>query len=57
MNMRMLAIIAEMIKTVEFYIFKEKGERVTIDINQIINDERQLNMLMDAYNHAKTQLS
>lgn len=57
MNMRMLAMINEMIKTVEFYIFKEKGERVTIDINQIINDERQLNMLIDAYNHAKTQLS
>ena len=57
MNMRMIAITAEMIKTVEFYIYKMKGQKVTIDINQIINDERQLNMLIDAYNHAKKQLS
>jgi len=54
--MRMLAITAEMIKTVEFYIYKMKGQRVKIDINQIINDERQMNMLIDAFNHAKKQL-
>jgi hypothetical protein len=54
--MRMLAITAEMIKTVEFYIYKMKGQKVTIDINQIINDERQMNMLIDAFNHAKKQL-
>jgi len=49
--MRQIQIIQYMAQVVEAYIYRLKGIEVQIDLMQIINDQRQLNMLIDAYNH------
>jgi hypothetical protein len=53
--MRQIQIIQYMIQVVENYIFAKKHQRVSINTMQIINNERQINMLIDAYNHIKTE--
>lgn len=53
--MRQIQIIQYMIQVVENYIFAKKQQRVSIDTMQIINNERQINMLIDAYNHIKIE--
>ena len=49
--MRQIQIIQYMTQVVEAYVYRLKGVEVQIDLMQIINDQRQLNMLIDAYNH------
>ena len=51
--MRQIRIIRYMAQVVCNYIYDKKGATVTINLMQIINDERQINMLIDAYNHIK----
>ena len=53
--MRQIQIIQYMIQVVENYIFAKKHQRVSINTMQIINNERQINMLIDAYNHTKIE--
>lgn len=53
--MRNIRIIQYMIQVVENYIYKEKGVHVYINMIEILHSERQLNMLIDAYNHVKTK--
>lgn len=53
--MRQIQIIQYMIQVVQNYILDKKGQRVGIDVMQIINNERQINMLIDAYNHIKKE--
>ena len=53
--MRQIQIIQYMIQVVENYIFAKKHQRVNINTMQIINNERQINMLIDAYNHIKIE--
>lgn len=42
---------------VENYIFNNTNRRISINLMQVINDERQINMLIDAYNHVKKEHS
>lgn len=53
--MRQLQIILHMVNVVERYIYKMKGVQVNIRVNDILNNERQLNMLIDAFNHVKKE--
>lgn len=53
--MRQIQIIQYMIQVVQNYILDKKGQRAGIDVMQIINNERQVNMLIDAYNHIKKE--
>tara|TARA_R110000868_G_scaffold279203_1_gene539282 strand:- start:28949 stop:29122 length:174 start_codon:yes stop_codon:yes gene_type:complete len=53
--MRHIQIIQYMIQVVENYILDKKGQRININTMQIISDERQINMLIDAYNHIKIE--
>ena len=53
--MRQIQFIQYMIQVVENYIFAKKHQRVSINTMQIINNERQINMLIDAYNHIKIE--
>ena len=49
--MKQIQIIQYMAQVVEAYIYRMKGQEVQINLFAIINDQRQLNMLIDAYNH------
>lgn len=51
--MREYAIVSHMAEYVEGYIYRMNGARVQIIWQLCIVDQRQLNMLIDAYNHAK----
>ena len=51
--MRKIQIIQYMAQVVCNYIFEKKGAMISINLMQIINNERQINMLIDAYNHIK----
>ena len=53
--MRQLQIILHMANVVEGYIYKMKGVQINIRVNEILNNERQLNMLIDAFNHVKKE--
>ena len=49
--MNHFAIIRVMMQVVEDYIYQQKGVRVQISFMEIVREERQINMLIDAYNH------
>jgi hypothetical protein len=51
--MREFEIIYHMAQYVEGYIYQMKNVRVQIVWQLCIADQRQLNMLIDAYNYAK----
>jgi hypothetical protein len=51
--MRQIQIIQYMAQVVCNYIYDKKGQTININLMQIINNERQINMLIDAYNHIK----
>lgn len=53
--MKQLQIILHMANIVESYIYKMKGVQINIRVTEIINNERQLNMLIDAFNHVKKE--
>ena len=44
-----------MISVVEDYIYKLKGVRVSIDPMVVIMRQDQLNKLIDAFNHVKSE--
>jgi len=44
-----------MTSVVENYIHGKTGYKCSINLMQVINDERQVNMLIDAYNHIKKE--
>ena len=48
-------IILHMISVVEDYIYKLKGVRVSIDPMVVIMRQDQLNKLIDAFNHVKSE--
>lgn len=51
--MMQIQIIQYMAQVVCDYLYEEKGAMISINLMQIINDKRQINMLIDAYNHIK----
>ena len=53
--MRQIQIIQYMSQVVCNYIYDKKGETININLMQIINNERQINMLIDAYNQIKKE--
>ena len=48
-------IILHMISVVEDYIYKMKGVRVSIDPMVVIMRQDQLEKLIDAFNHVKSE--
>jgi len=53
--MRNIQIIQYMISVVENYIYEKKRVSVTINPISILSSQDQLDKLIDAYNHIKTQ--
>lgn len=53
--MNQIRIIQYMVSVVENYIYEKKRVEVSLNLFQILNDSRQLNMLIDAYNHIKKE--
>ena len=48
-------LILHMIVIVEDYIYQRKGVRVSIDPMVVIMRQDQLNKLIDAFNHVKSE--
>jgi hypothetical protein len=48
-------IIMHMCDVVEDYIYQKKNVRISIDRMIVMYDERQLNMLIDAFNHIQNE--
>jgi len=53
--MRQMQIIKHMIDVVENYIYIKKNVYIHIDMNRILVEQRQLDMLIDAFNHVKKE--
>ena len=53
--MRNIQIIQYMISVVENYIYEKKRVSITINPISILSSQDQLDKLIDAYNHVKTQ--
>ena len=53
--MMQIQIIQYMAQVVCDYLYEEKGAMISINLMQIINDKRQINMLIDAYNQIKKE--
>jgi ABC-type uncharacterized transport system ATPase component len=48
-------IIMHMCDVVEDYIYQKKNVKISIDRMILMYDERQLNMLIDAFNHIQNE--
>ena len=48
-------MIMDMCNVVEDYIYKKKNVRISIDRMIVITDQRQLNMLIYAFNHIQNE--
>lgn len=55
MIMNTQGIILHMISVVEDYIYKMKGVRVSINTISIMISQEQLEKLIDAFNHVKSE--
>jgi hypothetical protein len=55
MIMNTQGIILHMISVVEDYIYKMKGVRVSINTISIMISQDQLEKLIDAFNHVKSE--
>ncbi len=53
--MNQIRIIQYMAQVVCNYIYDKRGSIVSINLIQIIGNERQVSMLIDAYNHIKKE--
>ena len=49
-----MQIVNFMCQVVEDYIFSKKGVKITINRFSVLTNNRQLDLLIDAYNYATT---